>query len=189
MTIAEMRWSELQQRRLRGADGETIPLLDDVLEHSRPGVPSRLRLEVKYREDGSRYLGLEKEIVEVLESLVLLARTTFTAFNLEVLRDIALLLPSQPTIHLVADRMLLASGRDVRAFALEARAAGVNEISIRVAQLQSGDVDQCARLGVALGVYAAHDADAIERAFEMQVSAFTTDRPDLAISIRNNRVT
>ena len=180
--IAEKSWAELRTVPLLGTEGETIPSFAEVLDILAPsGI--RLRIELKNRQDGARYAGIEAGIVAALQERGLLERTSFTAFDLATLRDLAVLAPSTPLIWLIADK-LLAAPRDLGALCRQARAAGVQEIAIRAAQARDADLELCRKEGVRLGFYAAHDEAAIARAFATGVSAFTTDRPDLAIALR-----
>lgn len=60
----------------------------------------------------------------------------------------------------------------------------MREIAIRIVQAQDGDGEACRGEAVTLGYYGAHDEPAIRKAFSDGVSAFTTDRPDIAIAVR-----
>lgn len=181
--IADLAWDRLSQVRLIGTDGETIPTFAEVLDILGPS-PLKLRIELKNRADGSRYPGLEGEVVAALSARGLMDRTTFTSFDLETLVELARVAPGRPLIFLVKESYFTTHGRDIRALARKARAAGVGEIALRVSQMQDDDPAICAEEGVRFGVFAAHDEAAITRAFAAGVSAFTTDRPDLAIALR-----
>ena len=181
--IADLDWEKLRQVQLIGTDSETIPTLGEVLDILGPS-PLEPRIELKNRVDGSRYPGLEAEVVAELSARSLLDRTTFTSFDLETLVELARVAPGRPLIFLVKESYFATHGRDVRALACKARAAGIGEIALRVSQMQDDDLAICAEEGVRFGVFAAHDAPAITRAFAAGVSAFTTDRPDLAIALR-----
>ncbi|MBS7698723.1 MULTISPECIES: glycerophosphodiester phosphodiesterase family protein [unclassified Chelatococcus] len=181
--IADMDWDALKQVRLVGTDEETIPTFTEVLDILAQS-PLKLRIELKNRADGSRYPGLEAEVVAVLAARSLMERTTFTSFDLDTLRDLAVAAPGRPLIFLVKESYFATHGRDVRALARKARAAGIGEIALRASQMQDDDLAICAEEGVRFGVFAAHDEPAISRAFAAGVSAFTTDRPDLAIALR-----
>jgi glycerophosphoryl diester phosphodiesterase len=182
--IADKDWAVLEGLRLHRTDGETLPTLSEVLDILEGGRPA-LRLEIKYREDRSRYPGLERETLSALRGRGLLERTTLTAFDLEVLREVGALAPGQPMIHLIREQEYRDGGRRIGPCAQAARDAGVREIAIRIEHLQDGDRDICAAHGVALGVFAAHDIPSIRRAFDLGMSAFTTDRPDLALEVRS----
>lgn len=185
--IAEKDWAELSTIRLMGTDGEVMPTFDEVLDILGPS-PRKLRIELKNRVDGSRYPGIEAEVVAVLAGRGLLDRTTFTAFDLDTLKELAVQAPDRPLIFLVKEAYFTTHGRDMRALARTARQAGIREIALRVSQMQDEDPAICAEEDVRFGVFAAHDEPAITRAFAAGVSAFTTDRPDLAIALRPKAV-
>ena len=184
--IADQDWSTLKALKLYGTEGETLPTLSEILDILADGRPA-LRLEIKYREDRSRYPGLEREVLEALRKRGLLGRTTVTAFDLEVLQKVLALAPGQPTIHLIREQEYQAEGREIAPYAQRARAASVREIAIRIEHIQEKDRELCAAFGVELGVFAAHDMPSIKRAFDLGVSAFTTDRPDLALIVEQER--
>jgi len=181
--IAEMEWAQLRSAPLLGTEGETIPSLAEVLDILRPR-PVKLRVEVKTRSDGSRYPGIEAEIIASLAGQGLLQRTTFTAFDLPTLRDLALAVPDRPLIWLVPDHLLTDGLRDLAALCRQASAAGVAEIAIRATHMQAGDLAICRAEAIRFGLFAVHDEAAIELAFATGVCAFTTDRPDLALALR-----
>jgi glycerophosphoryl diester phosphodiesterase len=185
--IEDHDWRDLKNLKLHGTGGETLPTLSEILDILESGKPA-LRLEIKYREDRSRYPGLEGETLSALRERGLLERTTVTAFDLDVLREVLALAPNQPTIHLIRENEYQADGRHVVPYAQRARDAGVREIALRIEKIQDDDSETCAALGIALGVFAAHDVGAIRRAFKLGVSAFTTDRPDLALDVKRDMI-
>lgn len=181
--VGDQDWAALQAVELIGTDGETIPSFDEVLDIlEASGI--RLRIELKTRQGGERYPGIEAQVVTRLMERGLLGRTTFTAFDLPTLAELLRLAPAAPTIWLVADRLLASPLRDLRELCRKASAAGVREIAIRINQAQGGDGEACRGEAVTLGYYGAHDEPAIRKAFADGVSAFTTDRPDIAIAIQ-----
>jgi glycerophosphoryl diester phosphodiesterase len=184
--IAEQDWSVLKSLKLHGTDGERLPTLSEILDILADGRPA-LRLEIKYKEDRSRYSGLESEILAELRNRGLLVRTTVTAFDLEVLREVQALAPGQPTIHLIREQEYQAEGRQIAPYAQRAQGAGIREIAVRIEHVQEKDRELCAAFGIELGVFAAHDIPAIKHAFDLGISAFTTDRPDLALTVEQER--
>jgi glycerophosphoryl diester phosphodiesterase len=182
-TVGDMDWVALQAVELIGTDGETIPSFDEILDIlEASGI--RLRIELKTRQGGERYGGIEAQIVARLLEKRLLDRTTFTSFDLPTLAELLRLAPATPAIWLIADKLLAPPSRDLGELCGKASAAGVREIAIRIAQAQDGDSDVCRSEAVRLGYYGAHDEPAIRKAFADGVSAFTTDRPDIAIAVR-----
>lgn len=182
--VADRDWAELQAVELIGTDGETIPSFDEVLDILAPsGI--RLRIELKTRQSGERYPGIEAQVVAHLQERHLLDRTTFTSFDLPTLTELLRLAPNAPTIWLIADKLLGPPTRDLQSLCRQASAAGVQEIAIRICQIQDGDREACRCEAVTFGYYGAHDEPTIRKAFADGVSAFTTDRPDIAIAIRH----
>jgi glycerophosphoryl diester phosphodiesterase len=181
--VGDKDWAELRAVELIGTDGETIPSLDEVLDILAPsGI--KLRIELKTRQGGERYAGIEAEIVARLKERGLLDRTVFTSFDLPTLGELAVLAPATPTIWLIAERLLESSSRDIGALCRTARAVGVKELAVKISAMQDDDVAACRAEGVRLGFFAAHDEPAIRRAFAARASAFTTDRPDLALELK-----
>jgi glycerophosphoryl diester phosphodiesterase len=182
--IGDLDWAALRSVALIGTDGETIPSFDEVLDILEPGG-IRLRIELKTQQGGTRYPGIEAQVVARLQERGLLGRTTFTSFDLPTLKELLRLAPSVPTIWLIGDKLLAPATRDLKGLCREARAAGVPEIAIRIAQAQDGDVETCRSEAVTLGYYGAHDEPMIRKALSDGVSAFTTDRPDIAVAVRS----
>ncbi|WP_306224259.1 glycerophosphodiester phosphodiesterase [Bosea beijingensis] len=181
--VGDSDWTALQAVELIGAGGETIPSFDEVLDILKPsGI--RLRIELKAQQGGARYPGIEAQVVARLQERHLLDRAIFTSFDLPTLVELLRLAPATPTIWLVADKLLASPTRDLRDLCRKAVAAGVPEIAIRIAQARDGDREACRSEAVTLGYYGAHDEPAIRKAFADAVSAFTTDRPDIAIAVR-----
>ncbi|HEV7258050.1 MAG TPA: glycerophosphodiester phosphodiesterase family protein [Bosea sp. (in: a-proteobacteria)] len=181
--VGDKDWAELRSVGLIGTEGETIPSLDEVLDILAPsGI--RLRIELKARQGGERYPGIEAQLVARLKERFLLDRTVFTSFDLPTLAELSALAPDTPAIWLIAERLLESSPRDVRALCHMARAVGVKELAVRVSAMHDDDVVVCREEGVRLGFFAAHDEPAIRKAFAARASAFTTDRPDLAIELK-----
>ncbi|MBZ6078677.1 glycerophosphodiester phosphodiesterase [Microvirga puerhi] len=182
--IAEMPWDRLKVCRLRRTDGEGLPTFAEVLDI----VTTRrmgLRIELKDMVDGNRYEDMEAQTVAALEERGLLDRVTFTSFNLDTLRVLASLRRNLPLIWLIKTDTYEAEAGGLTSYCERALAAGVSELSLRIEQMVDGDVDFCRARGLSFGVFAAHTTEAIMRAFKQSVAAFTTDRPDLAIDVRD----
>lgn len=182
-SIADMPWSELRSRHLKGTDGENLPTFAEVLDIVTAG-PMGLRIELKDKADGSRYDGMEAEVLAVLGARNVLDRVTFTSFNIETLKTLALLAPNVPLIWLIKTEAYEADGRVLKDYCERALGAGIPEISLRIEQMGDGDVEFCEGRGLRFGVFAAHTEAAIVRAFQHNVAAFTTDRPDIAVDVR-----
>ena len=181
--IAGMRWAELRRVALRGAPGEGIPHLDEVLAILGPS-PVDLRLEIKQPRPGGLYDGIEAGIVDRLRAAGLLERTTFTSFDTRSLARLRADHAVERLIYLVRSETHEAQGRDVARPCAEARAAGVPELAIRVTQIQPEDRARCEAAGLRFGAFGVNEQPAIDWALAAGMCAFTTDRPDLALAAR-----
>jgi glycerophosphoryl diester phosphodiesterase len=181
--IAGMRWADLKRVPLRGAPGEGIPHLDEVLAILGP-APVDLRLEIKQPRPGEIYEGIEAEIVDRLGAAGLLERTTFTSFDTRYLARLRADHAVERLIYLVRSETHEAHGRDVARPCGEARTAGVPELAIRVTQIHPDDRARCEAAGLRFGAFGVNDQPAIDWALAAGMCAFTTDRPDLALAAR-----
>jgi glycerophosphoryl diester phosphodiesterase len=184
--IAEMRWSELRQIPLRDTAGECVPHLDEVLAILGEGSAD-LRLEIKQPRPGALYEGIEGEIINRLRSTGLLERTTLTSFDPRVLSTLRRDFATTRLIFLVRTETYEARGRDIAQACRDAKAAGVPELAIRVRQIRLDDRARCEEIGLRLGAFGVNDADEIAFALGAGMTAFTTDRPDLALAARASR--
>lgn len=179
--ISDMAWAELRSVPLRGAADERIPLLTAVLLHF-DGSPIRPRLELKADAKGARYPGIEAEVMTVLRANGLGERTVVTSFDPDYLvaakaagaRDLIWLLKQELCAELVADPDSLCR---------RAVASGIGELAVRGVDASPELVAACRARGVVLGAYAGKDMD-FERLLTIGISAFTSDRPDLAVAAR-----
>jgi glycerophosphoryl diester phosphodiesterase len=181
--VGDKSWAELKTVELIGTGGETVPEFDEILDILEPSAV-KLRIELKTRQGGERYPGIEAQVVARLRDRNLLGRATFTSFDLPTLDELATIAPATPSVWLIADRLLEPPSRDLAALCRRARAVGIKEIAVRITAMRDDDADICRAEGVRLGLFAVHDEAAIRRALAARASAFTTDRPDLAIGLR-----
>jgi glycerophosphoryl diester phosphodiesterase len=181
--VAAQDWAALQKLVLRGAEGQRMLLLDEVIDIFKP-TPILLRLEIKPDHLRRPYPNHVSKIIEALRRAEMLARTVITSFQVESLVEAAASGQPRQRIWLVAPDVQRDIG-GVKGVVALARTYGIAMVGLNqrelngavVAALRSGD------LGV--GGWACNDSDAIARMFELRVDVFTTDRPDLAIAIRH----
>jgi glycerophosphoryl diester phosphodiesterase len=181
--IGALDWAELQALTLRGAGGERIPSLAEVIGIFRP-TPIALRLEIKCDANDDPYPGMEAEIARTLESEAMLARTVVTSFFLDTLGAFRAAATPAGAIWLIEPLVLKSIGGLVPAIDL-AVARGVTEIGLHHEMLGPHELVLCLDRGFRLGAWAAHDESPIRRMLRAGVTAFTTDRPTLALRLRD----
>lgn len=184
--LAEKTWDELCSVTVNDTDGEPIPLLDEVIALIAPTAID-LRLEFKCRADGSRYPGIEAEVVSMLRDAGMLRRTIFTSFQWDCL-ETALSLASVRGAIALMRKPAVAVPEDYEAALALARAKALPEIALPAALMTADAFARARDVGLRAGAFGVNDAESIAAAFDLGASAFTTDRPDWALAEKERRL-
>ena len=177
--------AELCALKVKNGTVDAIPLLDQLIAVVKP-TPVNLRLELKRRADGERYLGLERQVVERICDAGMLERTIFTSFDWGMLVTVRDLVTSMGLVALV--RPPAAATAELLADACrEAMAMGLPEIGPPMSQVTAEKLEVARAHDLRCGAYAVNSREQIRAAFDMNLTAFTTDRPDWAIEERDAR--
>jgi glycerophosphoryl diester phosphodiesterase len=194
----------LRGLRVRDCDGaltdQRVPLLDDVLAlAARAGAELLLELKgpafgVRYGRaatgrleivPGPVYEGLEARVLARLEAARMSAPTTIMAFNPAVIETVRALAPSQRTTLLVSGdhvRRAVASATDTLEWAGR---LGVSDLGLEHTLIDADVVAGARARGLRLGAWTPNDEHALRRLAALGVDFITTDRPDLAVRIRD----
>lgn len=183
--LCEKAWPDLQRLAVKGTFGERMPLLDEVVDLTRP-TPIDLRLEFKCRADGSRYVGFEAEIVARLRDKDMVSRTIFTSFHWGTL-ETALGLAEPRGAVALARSAQIAEPEALAATIAQLKALGLGEIGVPASAAAADLFARVRDAGLRIGLFGVNTREAIAQAFDLQASAFTTDRPDWAIAERAKR--
>jgi glycerophosphoryl diester phosphodiesterase len=180
LTLAELRMLNAAAT-YKGQDvaPQRIPTLQEVFDLVR-GRAS-VQIEIKLREDKTRYVGIEAKVLEVVQQYDMLAEVAVISFDFPTLQTVTALEPRVQTCALISTPYLFRfpARQDVTpvATALAAqgfRCAGVkhNLLTPRLFQaLRAHD------LGV--GVWTVNTPSSIRKFAAMGVDFITSDRPDL----------
>ncbi|MBR0554304.1 glycerophosphodiester phosphodiesterase [Ciceribacter sp. L1K23] len=142
------------------------------------------RCEIKPGVGGIPYPDFVPRVVEMLEREGMLHRTTFSSFLVPSL-DALGKETDRPLLWLVSPPVLGQLGAP--AVVETALAHDIPEISVHVDTATLSLKQTVNDAGLAFGCWAAHTAQQIEKAFALGVKVFTTDRPSLAIAIRDQQ--
>jgi glycerophosphoryl diester phosphodiesterase len=195
--------STLRRLRLRDRTGaltdERLPLLDDVLALVSP-TRALLLLEMKgplfsvrYGRDaagqieivpGPRYEGLEERVLERLHARGMARRTNVMSFSPEIIASIRLLAPGQRTTLLVGRNHLESAAATATEMMALARGFGVTDFGPGHTLVDAEAVAAAHAAGLGLIVWTPNDEPEIRRLITLGVDVLTTDRPDLAVRIR-----
>jgi glycerophosphoryl diester phosphodiesterase len=193
----------LRRLRLRGPGGalteERVPLLDDVLALVAPSSAGLLvelkgpATAVRYArgpdgqvaiEPGPVYEGMEERVLARLEAAGLTARATLMAFNPAVLVRVRALAPARRTTLLVSrGQVERAAARATDTLAWAAR-LGVTDLGLEHTLVDAAVVTGARTDGLVLGAWTVNDEGALRRLVALGIDIVTSDRPDLALRVR-----
>lgn len=197
--------SVLRGLRLRGPGGaltdERLPLLDDVLALARPRSASLLvemkgpGWSVRYGRSGRGlevdpgpvYVGLEERVLARLDVAGMADRATVMAFNPAVLERVHALAPGRRTTLLVSRQHVEQAGTRPTDTVEWAARLGVTDLGLQHTLVDAGVVGDAHARGFLLGAWTANDETALRRLLALGVDLITTDRPDLAVTLREAR--
>lgn len=176
-------WPELASLGLRDAPDERLPRLGDVLALLKPAAAGLL-LEIKTGPGRARYPEIERRTLALVTDAGLLGRTTFMAFEWDTLERLRALSPTVRLTGLLSHREAERLG-GVRPAAQRLRALGANDLGIERTLLAPGAVEAARAAGLTIGVWTVNEPEELRRALAAGVDYVTTDRPDLALRLRD----
>lgn len=179
--IAAMSEAEVRAAVINyGAGGHPISLSELCAIYADSKVD--FRCEIKPGIDGRPYPDFVPHVVELLARHGMLERTTFSSFLVDSLDDLAAA-THRPMLWLVSPSVLRQLGP---AAVIEvARAHNIPEIGVHVDTADAALMAMVRGAGLDFGCWAAHTTEQIEKVLALGVKVFTTDRPSLAIALRD----
>ncbi len=191
--IADYTYEELKRFVIIGTGGETIPTLGETIEIFKP-TKIDLRLEIKTRADGNGYEGMERRIVDELLASEMLERTMITSFQMPRLKAFLTEIEAREIererlvgiMWLCAPAVSEHLGTEGIVAALNAQR--IREIGLRADKIEASLLQALRSFGITVHAWAAHSREAAEAMFEYGIASFTTDRPDLAVQARVDRI-
>ncbi len=179
--IAEFSGSEVRKAVISYSRNEH-PLLLEELCATFAASRVQFRCEIKPDAEGRPYRHFVPRVIEVLRRHDRLEQTHFSSFLIEILDEIGAV-SDRPRLWLVSPPVLNQLGR--KAVVELARNHSIPEIGVHIDQADAALMAAVKDAGLDFGCWAAHSARQIEKALDLAVKVFTTDRPSLAIAIRD----
>ena len=161
---------------------QEIPTLEEVLELVAASENDRLELqiEIKLREDGARYGGIEEALILALRSAALIERTTVICFDFPTLTTVARLEPGLRACALVGkDYFRAAALASSDAIARSLAELGVNSVGVREQNLDRELYVALRRAGLGVGAWTVDEPGRILELAALGVDFITSNRPDL----------
>jgi len=173
--------AQLKSLRLRGTEGAMLTLADVARIFAPTSIV--LRMEVKTDARQTPYPGLLAQALRVLEAEGMRARTVVTSFNLEIAAEAA----ADP--RLAGAIWLLSAPRQAELGSAGVAAAciahQIGRVSLRHSSLTGAFLQDLRQAGIGVGAFGAHDTAAITAMLDMAVDVISTDRPSLALLLRD----
>lgn len=182
--VAALDWTELSALTLKYTGGQPMLRLDEVIEIFRPTAIT-LRIEIKADYQERRYPGLEEKVLATLSHASMKDRAVITSFQAETVAEVARLGAPPRLIWLLAPFVQASLG--LTRCLETARTIGATGVGCREPQIDEGIVFAIRAAGLAPGCWAVNTRAAIARALSLGLDVFTTDRPDLALALREAR--
>lgn len=179
--VAARSAAELAGIRLRGADGEGVPRLSELAPLFRDSN-MKLRVEIKNGPDGKPYRDVLPLALSVLEAAGVLAQTIIITFQGEIAAAAAREKSLAGAVWLVEPAMRRDLG--LGALVAAAKVLGVPAVETHESAADAAYVDAMRAAGLGCGVWGANHEPAIRRMLALDIDAFATDDPHLAIALR-----
>lgn len=180
--LSDLTEAAVRAARINYGVGEHPISLEELCEIYADS-PVGFRCEFKPDRNGLPYEGLVPKAVAVLEAQGLLERTVFSSFLIDT-QDVLARATDRPRLWLVSPPVQRQLGL---AGVIEvAKSHRIPEIGFNIEFTDAAIMAQVTRAGLEFGCWAAHDRAQITKALELGVKVFTTDRPNLAIAVRND---
>jgi len=178
---------ELRGLRIKGSATARMPLLSEILTLLAPHE-TVLRLELKRDCHGRLYDGLAEAALAEIDRAGLRTRSYVTSFAVDYLRAPAVADSGLPTLLLVE----AATFRDIGALDGLARIlelAGTTDFALPIDSLSAELVASAQARGLTLSAFGCHDDARIKAALDLRLPVFTTDRPSVALALRDGTLT
>jgi glycerophosphoryl diester phosphodiesterase len=179
--VSHLRKGKHKQVALKNGNGDTIPLLEDVLT-LYAASDFELHVELKADSEGNPYTGMEARVAAILDSYGLAHRSILTSFNPEVLG----------TVRKVAPHIRTLSSYDAKSAEKYGLLGGI-EHALQVSDIiaiektlldQHWDLIERRVPLAQLGVWVPNEEAELSFWLSKPIRQLTTDRPDRALNIR-----
>jgi len=171
---------------------QKMPTLEEVIElvEEKAIRPVDYQIEIKVKDDGSRYEGIEQKLIDTLQAYSILDRTIVISFDFTTLNSVGKLAPDLQLGALISKGYL--SSKDVtgpETVAKHMQSLNVEYVGIKHEYLSQELYDQLRAYDLGVGVWTVDDTITMRKFVEMGVDFITTNKPDLLNKVLDRKVT
>lgn len=182
-SMAELAGFDAAARFFGPAFGrQRIPSLEEVLDlvAGSDDPKPMLQIEIKLRDDGLRYPGIEAALIELLRERDMIERSVVLCFDFPTLADVAALEPRLKRCALIGRAYMASVGkRGPEAVAEEMAALGAEYVGVREDSLSRPLYEALRSRGLLIGAWTVNEEARMKELIKLGVDFITTDRPDL----------
>ena len=161
---------------------QRIPTLQEVYDLVQG--KTQINIEIKTAEDGSRYSGIEREVVEFVQQNEAMSYTIVSSFDFPTLMEIEQLEPDLPRYAIISTgyfREMGLKGKRANDVVADLVESGFREVAVNKKYLSPKLMSLLDQAGFTVVVWIVNDVDEMWTFVDMEVDRMTTDRPDLLI--------
>jgi glycerophosphoryl diester phosphodiesterase len=179
--LADLTLHEIKAARINYSKGESPLTLEELCNIYRDGSVG-FRCEIKADKNGIPYKSFIPHVVETLARKGMLEKTVFSSFHLEILQELKRT-QERPVLWLISPQLHRQLG--IPEIISIARTNAIPEIGVNIELLDERVVEMCSQSAIAIGCWAAHSASQMTKAFALGANVMTTDRPSVALRVRD----
>jgi glycerophosphoryl diester phosphodiesterase len=174
--------SDLRDLRIRGSATARMPLLAELLAVMAPR-DTVLRLELKRDAEGHPYDGLASGVLAEVDRAGMSGRSYITSFAVDYLRAPVIAESGVPRLLLVEASTFRDIG-ELDGLERVLELAGTGHFALPIGVLSPDIVGSARARGMTASAFGCHGEAQIMKALDMALPVFTTDRPSLALALR-----
>ncbi|MGB4406738.1 MAG: glycerophosphodiester phosphodiesterase family protein [Sphaerochaeta sp.] len=170
---------------------QKMPTLSEVIEFVEGNAtrPIQYQIEIKVKDDGSRYEGIEQKLIDTLNEYAILDRTIAISFNFPTLALVRKLQPDLQLGALISKEYLSSKGiTGPETVAKNMKALNVEHVGIKSDYLSQSLYDQLRAYDLGVGVWTVDDTINMRKFVNMGVDSIITNRPDLLNKVLDRKV-
>lgn len=169
---------------------QKMPTLEEVIEfvEGKAKRPVQYQIEIKVKDDGSRYEGIEQKLIDALRTYSILDRTIVISFDFPTLALLGSLEPNLQLGALISKGYLSSKGvTGPETVAKHMASLDVDYVGIKYDYLSQELYDQFRAQDLGVGVWTVDDTINMRKFAVMGVDFITTNRPDLLNQVLNRK--
>ena len=170
---------------------QKMPTLEEVIElvEEKSTRPVHYQIEIKVKDDGSRYEGIEQKLIDALHAYTILDRTIAISFDFTTLSTLGKLEPDLELGALISQGYL--SNKNVtgpETVAQHMKSLGFEYVGIKQDYLSQALYDQLRSQDLGVGVWTVDDTITMRKFVNMGVDFITTNKPDLLNKVLDRKL-